>query len=291
MSIKLHNPLYKKKDLSVFQKIKGEIKYISDFFQWNLIPYKEGEINEEKIALESVKNNAFYLYKNFLNSNQISELKKKIYNNIKEANTHIRKEHLYRQRSAFSPDNIIFKDLVTKGFIVNFAKKFYSTNNINFMKLTYELKKGLGEFNKEKIKNLCEEYHYHTDRSIGCLKFCLLLDDIGEDNGPFCIIPKSHNWPKNVIDFKYRTKTFFSNWDAPSMPTFDKEEIKNYFNVKDETLLTGKKGDLVIVNAAAYHKANNVKIGLKREVLWFYTIFPSSFESFTRKVASIIRKN
>ena len=110
MSIKIN----KREGISTFQRIKGEIKYISDFFQWNLIPYKkENEINEhEEIALKSLKSISFYLYKNFLSSNQISELKKKINNNINEASTDLRKEHLYRQRSVFSPDNPMFKDLL-----------------------------------------------------------------------------------------------------------------------------------------------------------------------------------
>ena len=289
MSIKIN----KREGISTFQRIKGEIKYISDFFQWNLIPYKkEREINEhEEIALKSLKSNSFYLYKNFLSSNQISELKKKINNNINEASTDLRKEHLYRQRSVFSPDNSMFKDLLEKGFIMNFSKRFYNVNNVNFMKLTYELKKGLGEFNKEKVRDENQEYHYHCDRSFGWLKFCLFLDDVGEDNGPFCIIPKSHNWPKNIIDFKHRTKNFFTNdTESPPLPTFDKEKLKDYFNVDNEASLTGKKGDLMIVNTAAYHKGANVKKGFKREVLWFYTIFPSSFENLTRKVASIIKK-
>ena len=38
----------------------------------------------------------------------------------------------------------------------------------------------------------------------------------------------------------------------------------------------------MIVNTAAYHKGVNLRKGFKREVLWVYTIFPSSFGSFIR---------
>ena len=40
MSIKINDPLNKRRDISVFQKIKGEIKYISDFFQWKCLIFK-----------------------------------------------------------------------------------------------------------------------------------------------------------------------------------------------------------------------------------------------------------
>ena len=48
----------------------------------------------------------------------------------------------------------------------------------------------------------------------------------------------------------------------------------------------------MVVNTAAYHKGANVKENFTRKVLWFYTKFPSSFETFTRKIKnSIIKKN
>ena len=184
------------------------------------------------------------------------------------------------------------KGLVNHKFILAVAKGFYNSNYISFMKITYELKKGIGKFNLNKIKDVVEEYQYHCDRSFGWIKFCLFLEDIGENNGPFCVIPGSQNWPKSILDFKHRIKTFYNNNYSPTLPTFNKDKLKKYFNTENEVKLTGKKGDLMIVNTAAYHKGANVKENFTRKVLWFYTLFPSLFDTFTRKLKnSIIKKN
>ena len=220
------------------------------------------------------------------------DLKKKIYSNIKKKDTNIKSEHLYRKRIIFDPENPIFKDLVNHKFISSVAKGFYNSSYINFMKLTYELKKGIGEFDLNRINDKHREYHYHSDRLFGWIKFCLFLEDIEENNGPFCIIPGSQNWPKSILDFKHRIKTFYNNNYSSTLPTFNKDKLKKYFNTENEIKLTGKKGDLMVVNTAAYHKGANVKKNFTREVLWFYTKFPSSFETFTGKIKnSIIKKN
>ena len=96
----------------MLENIKNKIKFVSDFLQWNLNPYKKYDETNIKIkeAMNSLKNKSFYKYQGFLNSAQVESLKKKIFLNIKAATTNIRKEHLYRQRSSFPGENPIFQD-------------------------------------------------------------------------------------------------------------------------------------------------------------------------------------
>ena len=178
-------------------------------------------------------------------------------------------EHLYRKRIIFDPENPIFKDLVNHKFILAVAKGFYNSNYINFMKITYELKKGIGKFNLNKIKDIHHEYHYHCDRSFGWIKFCLFLEDIGENNGPFCVIQGSQSWPKSILDFKHRIKTFYSNNYSSTLPTFNKDKLKKYLNTEKEVKLTGKKGDLILIDTLNLHWASNLSKGC-RKILWFY---------------------
>ena len=281
----------------MLEKMKIKIKYVSDFIQWNINPYKKYDgtaFFKIKEAINSLKNKSFYKYQGFLNSDEVENLKKKIFLNINEAQTKIRKEHLFRQRSVFPGENPIFQDLINNNFITSVAKGFYNAKHVHFMKITYELKKGIGKFNLNKMKDdiVNQEYHYHADRHFGQLKFCLLLNDIGKNNGPLSVIPGSQKWPRSFVDFKHRIKTFYGNGHAAPMPTFDREKIEKFFNEGNQVKATGKKGDLIVLNTCAYHKGDNLKENFKREVLWFYTKFPSSFESFTGKIKnSIIKKN
>ena len=67
--------------------------------------------------MESLKNNSFYRYKSFLTNNEVLDLKNKIHNNIKKANTKKRNEYLFRQRTVFDSESPIFKSLINNGFI------------------------------------------------------------------------------------------------------------------------------------------------------------------------------
>ena len=186
-------------------------------------------------------------------------------------------------------ENPIFQSLTNSKFISSVSKGFYNTDHVDIMKITYELKKGI-QYNENEIRDVVDEFQYHSDRGFGWVKFCLFLQDVNEENGPFTLIPGSQNWPKNISDFKYRVKTFYTKNHELPLPTFDKNKLKKYFNTENEIKITGKKGDLMVVNTAAYHKGGMVKRNFTREVLWFYTIFPSSFASFIDKFESIKKK-
>ena len=276
------------------EKLKNDIRDFVNLFQWNLLPYKKDSDKEVSEAIDSLREKSFYIYKNFFNQNELSNLKKIIYSELGNQQSSIRKEILYRQRTVFSRNSSVFQKLMNNKFISTISRKFYNSNYVDFMKITYELKKGVGEMTHEKVKNVNEEFQYHCDRSYGWLKFCIFLKDVSSENGPFSIIPETHKWPKNYNDLKYRYSTFLDTSRVDGtfvLPSFKKEEIKKYFNVESEEKLIGKEGDLMLVNTAAYHKGDNLKQGCTREVLWIYTKFPSYFDSFTGKIKSVLKKN
>ena len=292
MEAKVLSNLDSKKQNLSNKRFVDKIKIISDFLEWNFSVYKKKEIKDPKVdeAIFNLKKKTCFVYKNFFNKKETQDIKKNINANLKKSNTNIRKEVLYRERTVYDPTQYPFlKKIIKKKFIADLSKKFYSSNNVKFMKITYEKKIGIGEMKHEKVKKIADDYQYHADRPYGWLKFCLILKDITESNGPLCIIPETHKWPKNFYDLKYRFLTFYGNNQINPfiLPTFKSNEIKKYFNVESEIKLTGKEGDLLIFNTAAYHKGDNLKKGYTREVLWFYTIFPSSFEAVKKKIKSL----
>ena len=98
-------------------------------------------------------------------------------------------------------------------------------------------------------KNTLGEHLYHIDRGYGVLKFCLFLNDINIQNGPFCIVPGSHKWSVNFRNFFYRLFHFFIEGKNDKIPH---SKVHKYFNKSDEKKLVGKAGDLLVVNTGAF---------------------------------------
>ena len=275
------------------QTIKVKVQKFLDFIQWNLYPYKKDDSQRLKEALFSLKKNSFFVYKNFLNKNDISNLKKKIYLSIKKRELVTRKEIIFRQKFFWDPSDLLFKDIINSNIISTISKKFYNSKNVEFMKIVYEKKKGKKKIKIKDAEGKVGDFQYHCDRNYGWLKFCLILKDINDNDGPFCLIPTSHKWPRNIYDLKYRyykiISVFSRDYKSISLPTFKKKEISKFFNINKEKRLTGNEGDLLMINTASYHKGDIPKEGCEREVLWFYTRFPSNFESFLKKIKSILK--
>ena len=55
-------------------------------------------------------------------------------------------------------------------------------------------------------------------------------------------------------------------------------------NIKLEKALTGKAGDLLIVNTSAFHKATSLEKNAKREVFWLYIKFPYFLSAIKKKL-------
>ena len=235
--------------------------------------------DEATYALNSLEKDSYFIYKNFLNSNEIKKIKTKlqIYRKTHESNE--MSSIYFRSRTPVSLDQDYIKIYTDSDIVKKVSQNFFNIP-VEIEKCTYETKKGLKEH-----KHISGEHLYHIDRGYGVLKFCLFLEVIDIGSGPFCIVPGSHKWLANFRNFFYR---FFHFFIEGRNDKISHSNIHKYVNKSDEKKLIGKAGDLLIVNTGAFHRATEMKVDSTREVFWIYTKVPNYLSLLKKK---ILKKN
>ena len=259
--------------------IKVIIRKVCNLIQWQFRRRNyDNEFKEIHFdGLNALEKNSYFIYKNFLPISQTQKLKKKLQQYKKKNRSKEKNTVYFRSRTDVSIDNNFINIYVKNNYVKKILNNFYGSPT-EIEKCTYELKKGL----KKKENNLeVGEHQYHIDRGYGVLKFCLFLEDIDSRNGPFCIIPGSHKWPKNLRSFFHRLFHLFFEGYYDKIPD---AKVNKYINVGLEKTLTGKAGDLLIVNTSAFHKATALEQNAKREVFWIYTKFPDLLSSIKKNL-------
>ena len=251
--------------------LKTFLSRISNLIIWQFRKRKFDNSNldsKSKEILNSLEQNSYYIYKNFLNSKELKKIKTNVQNYYKSNPEPFEKSIYYRSRNAI-PHDIKFLDTYVKNKTVNEIMNNFHLMPVRVDKTTYEIKKGL----KNK-KNVSGEHFFHIDRNYGVLKFALLLTNVEIKNGPFSIIPGSHKLSKahSLRSFLYRVFHFFieGEKDKISMSKVDK-----FIDPDKEKFLVGKSGDLLIVNTGAYHRGTDLEANSLRELIWMYTVAPN----------------
>ena len=242
--------------------------------------------DETAYALNSLEKDSYFIYKNFLNSNEIKNIKTKLQIYRKTNKSSEMSSIYFRSRTPVSLDQDYIKIYTDSDIVKKVSQNFFNIP-VEIEKCTYETKKGLKEqkdISEEDLQDF-EEHLYHIDRGYGVLKFCLFLNDINIQNGPFCIIPGSHKWSANFRNFFYRLFHFFIEGRNDKI---SHSNIHKYFNKSDEKKLVGKVGDLLIVNTGAFHRASEMKVNFTREVFWIYSKAPNYLSLLKKK---ILKKN
>lgn len=110
---------------------------------------------------------------------------------------------------------------------------------------------------------------YHFDRPYGVFKTLLLLNDVDEKSGPFCIVKGSHklSYGPLVPRLKAYARKTLGIKTAHNIP---REREGAFFDQRDAVQCTGKAGDLYLVNTGAYHKGLELDPGNERRLLWNY---------------------
>ena len=229
--------------------------------------------DEVAYALNSLEKDSYFVYKNFLNSNEIKNIKTKLQIYRKTHKSHEKTSIYFRSRTLVSLDQDYIKIYTDSDIVKKVSQNFFNIP-VEIDKCTYETKKGLKEH-----KHISGEHLYHIDRGFGVLKFCLFLEDIDIGNGPFCIVPGSHKWSANLRNFFYRFFHFFIEGNDK----ISHSNIHKYVNKSDEKKLLGKAGDLLIVNTGAFHRATEMKVNSTREVFWIYSKAPNYLSLLKKK--------
>ena len=110
----------------------------------------------------------------------------------------------------------------------------------------------------------------HVDHYIHTLRCSLILDDINEDSGPTIFYNKSMHdkeIKKNHLNLFLENFKFEPDLGGSHFVSEEKLKILEADNKK--TLLTGNKGDLILLDLKTVHHASILKRG-QRHILWFY---------------------
>ena len=107
----------------------------------------------------------------------------------------------------------------------------------------------------KKLKASSFSWHI-DDHPPGLVKGFIYLNDVNEDNGPFCCLPKTHN-----MDLKaFTDRSASTDWRFPS-------DVHEEIHI-DPHYVIGKKGTSFLVNANAIHRATSLREN-ERRVLCF----------------------
>lgn len=106
-----------------------------------------------------------------------------------------------------------------------------------------------------KSENKGRNGYLHFDR-LRCFKFFVYLTDVTQNDGPFCIVPKSH-----ILGNNLRKKS----WNEESKYNKVKNRIRldypEIYNDKNITPIIGKAGTLIIFDTDLFHKGGETKGG------------------------------
>ena len=205
-------------------------------------------------------------------------------------------------------DNILLQFKETKGFYLNQEnkKKIYNFDFPEYVKFEYETKEILSSeiinnivFDKnltnisryylnaepildliamwwssksmEASKDAAQWWHYDMDRP-KWLKFFIYLTDCDEDNGPHCIVKKTH---RNLsLPWDIRKKGYARIPD---------DKIFNHYNKKDIVEIIAKRGTLLIEDSRALHKGKKLSSGnrLMLQIQFSNSLFGGNYKKFT----------
>ena len=105
-----------------------------------------------------------------------------------------------------------------------------------------------------------------------CTAF-ILLDDVNENNGAIRVIPRSH---KELVNIK-------SVSDNQDKRTKEDNNTLNMYDKKYSTLLTGKFGDIILLNVNTFHGGTNNISGERRRLIhlnYRHTSLPLNIDQY-----------
>lgn len=114
-------------------------------------------------------------------------------------------------------------------------------------------------FPQEDIENI-PGGQFHLDDNKTNIKFFIYLSDVGESNGPFMVMPESHNCKDKNKFFRYLNWALTKNRSALYITDSNQEaELE-----KHSTLVLGSRGTCFVADTTAWHKAKPVLEGTRR---------------------------
>lgn len=195
-------------------------------------------------AVQEIKDNGYVLFKNYY---QIDFEKINVIETLlDDKNYSIGK--IYKTNNINSLDNYL-KNLVSNTYIKNIFEQLVPDIKCQEIFISHEFK------NKSKERN----NYLHFDR-LRCLKAIVYLKDVDSiDNGPFSIVPKTHN-KSAELRRSFKNESNYEN---------KKNRIDiDYINLYKEPIpILGKAGTLVLFDTDTWHLGGIVQNNCERKVI------------------------
>ncbi|MDC1519853.1 phytanoyl-CoA dioxygenase family protein [Polaribacter sp.] len=205
---------------------------------------------DSKQILQDLSANGISIHRNFIEKNKIETLISSFKKQLKNKNN-VWCDDEESDSRIFGIDILdsLFSETFDQTILNNIYSKYISSTN----KFSFVMANRL-EF-KQNNKGSGGGWHRDTFFSKQ-LKFILYLSDVNHDNGPFEYLPKSHFKSHKIKDLILR---------------FKQNNIRRYANenFKNVMQITGKAGDLIIVDTSGIHRGSPIKNG-KRIALTNY---------------------
>ena len=148
----------------------------------------------------------------------------------------------------------LIKKFLNDPFIENIRKKYTGRNKSKKSVLAAKLISKQG--------NLGSGGGWHFDSPYSRqFKALMYLSDVTIDNGPYAYIEKSSSKWLHI-------KCFFKGLIKPGQYRFTNNEvmkISNKLNLKNQ-IVTGTKGDLILVDVTAFHRGQPIKSGTRHAI-------------------------
>jgi hypothetical protein len=246
------------------------------------------------IILKELDQNAISIYRQFLSPKEVTELRNVIYKYTKQKNLESQMLELTaytRNRYTLQEEQFKYLFKSTNGSIFSeITEKFYgATTACN--KIIYEVKT---PGNPKIIKGeygINPDASFHTDKPFRSLKVAILLSDVEQKDGPFCLFKKSHRHLRSKSPIK-RLRALFIRYffkGEGSIFMFDADKDYMYIDYKDEIIFTGKAGDLAFFNSEAIHKGSELASDGHREMI-FMMFYNNSISDRFEKQLTFIHK-
>ena len=228
------------------------------------------ECRESKQIIE----NGFLKVENFLKEDQFEELYKKVKDTVEKlpndkfgkTSIQISNPQKFYENSSKILD--IIKQVSGVDKFINDHRHGYPRTDIDYL---------LHEGGEQDL-----QYSIHSDIFYTSVKCWLYIEDVDEDNGAFCYVPKSHlnsferlswDYENSLIAADKSNKLYFQRMERNGVPgSFricegDKQgELKELKDKKfeDPISMVGKKNTLIVANTKGFHGRGRAEKGKKR---------------------------
>ena len=240
----------------------------------NLLKYNKSKLNKKQI--NELNKNGYCIVNNYITKKQSVKAAKKLKAKIASYPTLVHKssdERLIGCELLIPVAAALYKDQK----LLEFAEYIYQERSYcgfvmgGFLKAGNQGSSGEG---------------WHRDSFGNQFKSLLYLTDVADENGPFEIIPKSHQLKSIISSIKKASIKFMQT----RLSDEDVFRIENRLNLKRKTL-TGKAGTLILFNSSSIHRGKPIVVGERSSLTNYYFRNSQSLERVNKKFGPIVNIN